>query len=64
MPLLRVPYVISLSILPPSPSASPWRPPVAAPSAFAAPGGGVAWWPASRELLELLCSGEAHRGGR
>ena len=30
-PLVRVPHVISLSILPRSPSASPWRPPAAAP---------------------------------
>jgi len=32
----------SPSILPPSPSASSWRPPAAAPSVSAAPGGGVA----------------------
>jgi len=41
MPLLRVPYVISLSILPPSPSASPCRPPTAASDSLDGTGTGT-----------------------
>ena len=63
MPLVRVPHVISLSILPPVPPRHGGLPRPPRP-ASAAPGGGVAWWPASRELLELLCSDEAQRWWR